>query len=191
MVCVMEEFENISATTALPSIHVFAEYNSRRQRLQFTIAKGNQFTRIALATSKTRKKRSPPTGVYIDVHELGKTAFDAVLRRTATSPTEAQKNKARYKQVKARRVFVTGVYIDVHEQTKIRRNDELRRRFFVFLGDAFEVGRRMLTPRTNKIIGKRAFVYVTANLAHPFFLRRRGIRITSRITSRITIRTRL
>ena len=49
-------------------------------------------------------------------------------------PAQA-KNKARYKQVKARRIFMQGVYIYVHDQIKIRRNDELRRIFFVFLTD--------------------------------------------------------
>ena len=47
----------------------------------------------------------------------------------------ASENKARYKQVKARRIFMQGVYTDVHDQIKIRRNDELRRIFFVFLKD--------------------------------------------------------
>ena len=75
-------------------------------------------------------------GVYYGVHDQTK------IRRNDELHTPLKpKNKARYKQVKARWIFAQGVYIDVHDQTKIRRNDELRRIFFVF-----SYGRRPLPP---------------------------------------------
>ncbi len=89
-------------------------------------------------TRKTRRAVFLSKGVYIDVHDQEKTPCYEVLH----SVSPQRKNKARYKQVKARRIFMQGVYIDVHDQIKIRRNDELRRIFFVFLtdGDRYRLG---------------------------------------------------
>ena len=75
----MVEIEVFRNDGYLPSIHAFAECNSRKHRLQFTIAFGNQFTPTRARTERTQPNRNAvsPTAPL----EAGFFALDASKTR--------------------------------------------------------------------------------------------------------------
>jgi len=104
-------------------------------------------------------------------------------QRSIVPPISVQANHQKESKMQARQgaaLFCAGSVLCVRDQTKKRRNGALRRRFFLFLSNTLEIGSRMLTPRTDKIVWQRSFVYVAAHFTHPFFLRRRARRVPVR-----------
>ena len=77
----MVEIEVFRNDGYLPSIHVFTEYNSRKQRLQFTIAFGNQFTPTRARTERTQPNRGRSIRQTHHSLEAGFFALDASKTR--------------------------------------------------------------------------------------------------------------